>query len=120
MVQLRRISVALVFGFVSGLICYGGALFLGLATSYNALQIINVFVNRMLIGFVIGVSALKMKWYLHGIEMGTIVGLPFLLHDAIAGIDIMVLAAVALLSAIFGLLIEFCTSKVFNAPIEGT
>ena len=120
MVETKRILVALVFGFISGLICYVGGLFLGPALTYNAVQIINVFVNRMLIGFVIGISDLKMRWYLHGIVIGTIIGLPFLLHDMIMGIDIMILIGVVVISAIFGLMIEFFTTKVFNAPVEGT
>jgi hypothetical protein len=114
----KRIVVATAFGAVAGLLCYLGALMIGLAQDFDALRILNIFVHRTLIGFVIGISGLKMRWALHGLLIGTIVGLPFLVFDWIAGVEPMVLVAVLVLNAVFGVMIEFFTTKVFNAPVE--
>ena len=119
MAKTKRILVALVFGLFAGLFCYLGALWMGLIQNYEALRITNIFVNRALIGFVIGISALRMKWYSHGLLMGQVVGLPFLIFDMIAGYEPMIWFGVIIANGIFGVMIEFFTTKVFNLPAGG-
>ena len=118
MVESKRIIVGTIFGFIAGLLCYVGGFMLGIGYGYTIFQIINVFVNRMLIGFVIGISALKLKWYIHGLVIGEIVGLPFFFYDLILGADSSLLIVVLIASGVFGILIEYFTSFVFNAPAE--
>lgn len=109
----KRLMVAVSLGFVMGLSCLLGAIVL-FDMTFNTIETINVLVNRMLIGFVIGISILKMNWYSHGLLIGLIVGLPFLLFDYITGKEILVVIGVAILNPIYGLLIEFFTTKVFK------
>ena len=113
MLHADRVSVAVALGFVMGLICYlGGAVLFHIA--FSTPEIVNIFVNRMLIGFVIGISVLKMEWYAHGLLIGAIVGLPYLLYDYISGKELLVVVTVALLNPLYGLAIEYFTSKVFR------
>ena len=116
MFNSKRLMVAVSLGFVMGLSCYLSAVVL-FDMTFNTVETINVFVNRMLIGFVIGISILKMNWYSHGMLIGLIVGLPFLLYDYITGKEILIVIGVAFLNPIYGLLIEFFTSKVFKQEV---
>ena len=113
MFNSKRLTVAVVFGFLMGLSCYMSAAII-FDMTFDTAETINIFVNRMLIGFVIGISILKMNWYSHGLLIGLIVGLPFLLYDYITGKDILIIIGVAILNPVYGLLIEFFTSKVFK------
>ena len=112
----KRVIVATFFGVVSVILCIAGGLILAVPVDNPLLHYPNVIINRILIGFVIGISALPMKWHTHGLFMGFIVGLPFLFHDWIVGREPAILIAVCLASCIFGIMIEFFTSVVFKLP----
>ncbi|MFX0177055.1 MAG: hypothetical protein ACFE85_12595, partial [Candidatus Hodarchaeota archaeon] len=88
--------------------------------SIDPLRIIVIFVNRTLIGFVIGISALRMKWVLHGILIGEIVGLPFFLYDVTMDVGLTIAVGVLFINALFGIMIEFFTSIIFKAPISNS
>lgn len=111
MFNSKRMLVAVAFSLVMGLVCYmGGRVIFDIA--FTTPEIINIFVNRMLIGFVIGVSVLRMDWYVHGMLMGFIVGLPYLMYDYITGKGPLVVISVAVLNPLYGLAIEYLTSKL--------
>ena len=116
MVNIKRVIIATIFGFLAGIMCYFGAISLNLEV--DTLRFIFIIVNRMLIGFVIGISALKIKWPLHGIIIGEVVGMPFVLYDIMIGESYTVIIGVLIASALFGLMIEFFTTVVFKAPLE--
>jgi len=116
MTNINRIIIATVFGFIAGIICGIGAIFLGLQV--NALRFIFIMVNRILIGFVIGISVLRIKWALHGIIIAEIFGFPLVLYDIIIGESLFVIGGVLIMSFLFGLMIEFFTSIVFKQPVE--
>lgn len=116
MVNSKRVIIATLFGIVAGIICFLGAISLNLEV--DALRLIFIIVNRALIGFVIGISALRMNWVLHGLLLGEIVGLPFFIFDLIIEGDLAIVLAVLLLNGVFGIMIEFFTTVVFKAPVE--
>lgn len=118
MVDYKRIGIASLFGVFAGILCYLGTLLLNIEV--DLLRFLFIIVNRMLIGFVIGISALKMKWYIHGMLLGVIIGLPFFLFDIIMGVQLFVIIGLPLLNALFGLMIEFFTTRAFKAPVSGT
>ena len=69
--------------------------------------------NRILIGFVIGISAWKIHYLLHGALMGLIVTLSMsigILLDSMAGFLMFTIAGI-----IYGFLIELFATKVFKA-----
>jgi hypothetical protein len=116
MVNQKRFTISLIFGFIAGLICFIGAILLDLPADF--IHFLNIIANRTLLGFVIGISALKMKWYLHGLILGEIVGLPFFFFDLISGVSLLIVIGVLFINALFGLMIEFFTSIVFKASNE--
>ena len=71
--------------------------------------------NRILIGFVIGISAWRTHYLLHGALMGLIVTLSIsigILLNNVAGFLMFAVAGV-----IYGFLIELFVTKVFKAPM---
>ncbi len=115
----KRVIIATLLGVVCGILCYvGGRYILEVPGNYTLLHFINVMINRTLIGFVIGISALNMKWHTHGIIIGSIAGLPFLLHEWLIGMGPMILIAICFASGLFGIMIEFFTSRIFKLPVN--
>jgi hypothetical protein len=72
--------------------------------------------NRTLLGFVIGISALRLHWAWHGAIMGLLVGSLFPYSLWLMGNPAWLVPAVLGGSMIFGLGIEFFTTVVFKQP----
>jgi len=113
MLTPRRVILATVLGFVFGLVC----LFLA-ASNPEAGEALtsavkwNIVLSRTLTGFMIGISALRLKWWLHGIVLGAIGSIPM----AVATMDDARIALGSLVMGIvYGFLIELITSLVFKA-----
>jgi hypothetical protein len=110
----RRLVVSTAFGFVAGIICYLGGKY-GLKDDISTVMFLYILVNRVLIGFVIGVSTLRMHWALHGPLVGAVVGLPFAVGCLLEQSNLETAIAALILGAVYGLMIEFFTSVVFGA-----
>ncbi len=112
----KRIGIATLFGVVAGFLCYIGSLLLNIPI--DPLRFSFIMVNRILIGFVIGISGVKIKseWHYHGILMGFIIGLPFFLFDVIMEVELVVIIGLPFINCLFGLMIEYFTTIVFKAP----
>jgi hypothetical protein len=114
MAQAKRLIVSTTFGFVAGIICYLGGKY-GLGDDISSTMFLYILLNRALIGFVIGISPLRMSWALHGLLMGTIVGLPFTAGCLLEEGNLATAIAALFLGAVYGLMIEFFTTVVFRA-----
>lgn len=71
-----------------------------------------------MIGFVIGISALRLTWVQHGAFIGLIIGFSFPVYDLITGQGLLISFAAFVMSIVFGILIEFVTTFVFKAPMS--
>jgi hypothetical protein len=108
MVGVKRISVATLCGLLFGLVC------MVLATSdpesSGSLSMtikLNIVLSRTLMGFMIGISALKLQWWLHGLVIGFISSIPM----AIAVMDRMdIMIGTLVMGLIYGFLTELITS----------
>ncbi len=123
MPSTKRIIIASLGGVIFGFVCLGFALSgPGELPQAVALQIVT---SRTLIGFAIGISALKnIHWSLHGILMGTLFSLPLAFSGLMAPDNAefsksMMLISTLVMGMIYGLLIELITSLLFKARIEG-
>jgi hypothetical protein len=110
----KRIAVATIFGLICGVIC------MMLASSDAPLPLaikLQILASRTLIGFAIGISALKMKWWLHGPLMGLIFSLPLGFSGlmAVGYNPIWMISATLVLGIIYGFIIELFTTLVFKA-----
>ena len=112
MARTKRIFVATIFGFIAGVLCF----LLGkhwLKIDIGTTSFFVILLHRALLGFVIGISALRIHWVLHGILLGLIVGIPdyhfiyMIQGDLNCGLYFIA-------GAIWGCFIEFFTSIVFK------
>ena len=118
MLTYKRVIAATVLGFLFGLLCMffassnpeGGE---PLTTAMKW----TIILSRGLTGFMIGISALRLKWWLHGIVLGAIGSLPMAtatMDDAKIAMGSMVLGIV------YGFLIELVTSLALKAKPVGS
>jgi hypothetical protein len=114
MMQVKRLVVSTVFGVVAGIICYLGGKY-GLKDDISTAMFFYILLNRALIGFVIGISALRMHWTLHGLLIGLLAGLPFTAGCLLEANNLETAIVASILGALYGLMIEFFTSVVFGA-----
>jgi len=116
MINMKRLITATLLGGLCGLFCYTGAIIL-FGIEIPVLNAFYIFLSRILIGFVIGISVLNINWVKHGLLIGFIIGLPFPLFDIIIGQKWYIVGAAFIMGPVFGVFIEFVTTKVFKAPV---
>ncbi len=112
----KRIAIATIFGLICGVIC------VMLATSNAPLPWtikLQILASRTLIGFAIGISALKIKWWLHGPLMGLIFSLPMAFSGmmAVGYNPVWMVSATIIMGIIYGFIIELFTTVVFKAKV---
>jgi hypothetical protein len=75
-----------------------------------------ILLNRVVMGFVIGASGLRLHWAWNGVVLGIVVGSSFsyFLFMTIGGGVLPIVNA--LVNGLFGLMIEFFTTVVFKKP----
>jgi len=72
----------------------------------------NILLSRTLMGFLIGISAMRIDWWLHGIVLGFIASIPM----AIAVIPRMdIVTGTLVMGMIYGFLTELITTKFLKA-----
>ena len=103
-----RLLVTTILGFVFGVICWllasSGRQQMPAEMSWAAMSWSIIF-SRTLIGFVIGISAWKMNYMVHGITLGFIVSIPMAL-GSLAFQDVKAFLATLIMGMIYGFLIE--------------
>jgi hypothetical protein len=111
----KRLLICTIGGIIAGLICTAGGHLSGNIQELSFFTVAPTFFNRVMLGFIIGISSLKMNFLLHGALMGFLVSvitsIPFL-ADGITGFLFFTTAGI-----IYGILIEFFATKVFKAKV---
>ena len=113
MLTSKRVLIATLCGILFGLICMSFAVSNPNSSEpVTAIVIWSIIISRTLMGFTIGISALRMRWPVHGLFIGFIASIPM----AIATIDRPAIAAGSIvMGMIYGLLTELITTKLFKA-----
>jgi hypothetical protein len=113
MVGAKRVLIATLCGLLFGFVCMGFASSNPESSETLTLMVkLNIVLSRTLMGFMIGISALKLNWWLHGIVLGFISSIPMAV--AVWGrFDIMI--GTVVMGMIYGLLTELITSVLFKA-----
>ena len=112
----KRISIATFCGFIAGIICYLSGVLL-IPIEHDLVVFIWIIVNRTLLGFVIGISILRVHWALNGLIVALTVGLVLPLNAVMIGREIPLVISVYIMGIIYGILIEFFTSVVFKQRV---
>ena len=112
----KRLLICTIGGLLAGIICSAGGLLSGNIAEFSFFGLAGVFVNRLMLGFIIGISRLKINYLLHGILMGFLVSFIIsvsFLENNVKGFIFFTTAGI-----IYGFLIELFAVKVFKAKLE--
>ena len=113
MLTTRRVIIATVCGLGFGLVCLWLACSNPNATGPVAASVKwSIGLSRTVMGFAIGISALRLVWWLHGIVMGIVFSLP--LAGGVLDRPSIAIGTVVL-GVVYALLIELITSVIFKA-----
>jgi len=117
MLTLKRVLIATICGFIFGIVCM-----LLASSNPNATEPIStatrwlIIVSRTMLGFIIGISALRMIWWKHGLALGLIASIPMALPVMD---DVRIMIGTLVLGMIYGFLTELITSVLFRAKPVG-
>ena len=115
MLNTKRLLIATLFGLIFGFVCWGLASACGPAGPAWFI-VVSIILGRTLIGFTIGISILKIKWWLHGIIIGFLVSLPMAFPTiAMPEKGMSIFIGTIVMGIIYGFLIELFTTVVFKA-----
>jgi len=104
MLKTKRVIIPTIVGLILGL--------LFCLIFKPGLDLWNIFLTGGLLGFVIGISALRMAWWIHGIIMGLVVSLPMAVVMGKWWLTLIV-------ALVIGFLIELITAVIFRAHTFG-
>ncbi|MBD3224220.1 MAG: hypothetical protein GF313_05785 [Caldithrix sp.] len=114
---MKRVLVATLCGILFGLVCMMLA-----ASNPDPAQPVTastkwlIVLSRTMMGFMIGISALRLSWWLHGLVLGLIASIPM-------AIPVFNEPSIAVgtvgMGIVYGFLTEWITTKVFKAPPVG-
>ena len=113
MLSAKRVIIATSCGILFGFVCLGLAMSNPHPADVFTLPIkINIVLSRVLLGFMIGISALRLKWWLHGIVLGIVMSTPM----AVQVMDKpQIMIGTFVMGIIYGVLTELITSILFKA-----
>jgi MFS family permease len=113
MLTTKRVLIATICGFIFGIVCM-----LLASSNPNATEPVTltakwlIIISRAMLGFTIGISAIRLNWWLHGIVLGAIASIPM----AIPVLDRIGIAIGSIVMGIvYGLLTELIASVVCKA-----
>jgi hypothetical protein len=112
MISKKRIIITTVLGLIGGAASVG--MTVGVGASLPSEVIFRMLLNFAIMGFAIGVSALRWHWVIHGLLFGILLGALEGLASISAGLP---LAVPLVYGLIVGMLIEFFTSVIFKAGV---
>ena len=115
---MSRILLATILGLFAGITCAIAGAYLGLHVTLA--QVIWIVLNRTVMGFVIGISGLRLHWALRGSLIGLIVGSIFSYAGFLSNRPGVLVAAALVSSVIYGLGIDYLTTRVFKRPQTAT
>jgi hypothetical protein len=112
----KRIIICTIGGIVAGIICMIGGYLRGFITEISILGLLPFFFNRIVLGFVIGISNLKLHYLLNGVVIGLVISL----ISAFVAIENNIFAFIAFTVAgmIYGALIDWTATKLCKCPVS--
>ena len=114
MIYAKRVIITTIRGVIAGVLCYLGGVRAGIEFT-TGIMLATIF-NRAFIGFVIGVSAIRIHYLLHGILIGALGSITMGVASIDQGLNGLVM--ITLFGMLWGLLIEWIATKGFKAEMR--
>ena len=116
MLTTKRVVIATILGLLFGLFCMYLAINNPGSNVLTTNTKIMIVISRTLLGFTLGISALRLSWWMHGIVLGIVCSIPM----AVPVIsDFFIALGTLIMGVIYGVLIELITSLLFKAKSVG-
>jgi hypothetical protein len=112
--NIKRVIICTIGGMIAAAICLGGMAASG-RVELTAIIVATGIGNRILIGFVIGISGWRINYLLHGALIGLLVTLSSSVGIIFSNMQGFIMYTIA--GIIYGILIEFFATRVFKAPM---
>ncbi|MBL7113503.1 MAG: hypothetical protein ISS19_16315 [Bacteroidales bacterium] len=113
---LKRVLACLLGGVLAAVICViGGQIIFGFA-GVDAAILASSIANRILIGFVIGISGWKIQYLLHGAMLGFIISIT--VSIGFIGSNNLGFVLYTTAGILYGVMIELLSTKIFKAPMK--
>ena len=112
----NRLLICTTGGLIAGIICSAGGILSRNIAELTFFSVAGTFLNRVMLGFVLGISRLRMNYLLHGILIGFLVSFVIsisFLENNLKGFLFFTVAGI-----VYGLLIELFATKVFRAGMD--
>ncbi|MFB0509019.1 MAG: hypothetical protein ACETVX_00820 [bacterium] len=110
MLRLKRVVFTTLLGIVSGVFS------VFIITSPNGLPryfSYFIIINRIVMGFAIGISCIKLPWWLHGLLLGALFSLPMM--PVLISISRYATVWMIVMGGLYGVIIELITSQILKA-----
>jgi hypothetical protein len=112
--NIKRVVICTIGGMIAAAICIGG-MASGGRVELTTMVVASGIGNRILIGFVIGISNWRIHYLLHGALIGLLVTLSSSIGIALTNMQGFLLYMTA--GIVYGILIELCATKIFKSPM---
>lgn len=118
--SFKRFYLACLLGILAGVVCVWLASSGG--DTLTKKEMLSIFTGRVLIGFVIGISGLRIGWALHGLFIGLSVSIPGAFGAMMSAHGDWgkweMFAITIVMGMLYGFVIELVTSVLFNARLK--
>ncbi len=111
----KRLLICTTGGVIAGIICLVGGHLTGNIKELAFSEVAPTFFNRIMLGFVIGISTIKINYLLHGILIGFLISL--ISSIGFTGPDLTGFILFTTAGIIYGFLIELFATRIFKAGI---
>ena len=112
----KRVLACLLGGVLAAVICViGGQIIFGFG-GIDAAILASSIANRILIGFIIGISGWRIQYLLHGAVLGFIISIT--VSIGFIGSNNLGFALYTAAGILYGIMIELLATKVFKAPMK--
>lgn len=114
--ESKRLVVCLLGGVLSAILCIAGKQIVYGFPEVTSDVIAITMANRLLLGFVIGISCWRIHYLIHGAAMGLIVSLSVSIGffpDKVFGFFLYTSAGI-----IYGVMIEWLATNIFKSPMR--
>ena len=112
MLTAKRVIIATICGFVFGLVCMWLASSGDSSATMTPVIKWSIILGRTMLGFTIGISAIRLNWWLHGIVIGAIASIAMAVPILP---DVVIAVSTVVMGIIYGFLTELITSVLFKA-----
>ena len=114
----KRIWACMLGGVISAVICLIGRQIIFSFSDITWASVAATVANRLLLGFVIGISCWKINYLIHGAVLGLILSLS--VSIGFLSNDLLPFFLYTVAGIFYGLIIEWLSTNLFKAPMRST